>query len=141
MKKKKLKRKIKRLETRLNSLCSKLYNLEQKFEKNDKQLGEDWQAAIKVTNDGYKDLKRAKEEYEKAERSIKNTLGEFNKRIMIIEARTQIDYTKFVNTSNEPPEGKTCDTCMYQCLQDKGQDTPCMGCTADDKKMWKSKGG
>ena len=132
MKKKKLKKKIKNLELRLTRLAVRLDELNKKFKEKDEHLGEDWQAAVRVSNDGYLELKKAKETYEKLERSIKNTLNEFENRLAVIDARTKVDYTQF--------SSKTCDTCKWKPLMEQGgQDIPCMGCTADDKKMWKSK--
>lgn len=42
-------------------------------------------------------------------------------------------------TNSKGENEKTCDTCKWKPLMEQGgQDIPCMGCTADDKKMWKS---
>lgn len=49
--------------------------------------------------------------------------------------RSGVDYSNWFKTE------KTCDTCKWKPLMEQGgQDIPCMGCTADDKKMWKPKG-
>ena len=49
--------------------------------------------------------------------------------------RSGVDYKSWFNF-----EEKTCDTCKWKPLMEQGgQDIPCMVCTADDKKMWKSK--
>ena len=49
--------------------------------------------------------------------------------------RSGVDYKSWFNF-----EEKTCDTCKWKPLMEQGgQDIPCMGCTANDKKMWKSK--
>lgn len=59
-------------------------------------------------------------------------LAGLDSKVDIIKQRTEVDYTKFSE--------KTCDTCKWEPLMEQGgQDIPCMGCTADDKKMWKSK--
>ena len=72
--------------------------------------------------------------------TIKNSVREIRNMVDIVKQRTETDYTQFkplVDTSKGPDTvSKTCDTCLYNGM---GLDGPCMGCTAEDLKMYKQK--
>ena len=68
---------------------------------------------------------------------IQRQINEINDRLRVLDARTRTDYIMY---SEDHKNEKTCDTCKWEPLMEQGgQDIPCMGCTDDDKKMWKSK--
>ena len=123
MKKKKLKKKIEKLEKKYDKLFREAVITRNALNTSEAHVQQCKEAITKLETEAID---------KKEERSIKNTLTEFDKRIMILETRTQTDYTKFSE--------KTCATCKWEPLIEQGvQDMPCMGCTANDKKMWKSK--
>ena len=67
---------------------------------------------------------------------LKSEMHSYDSRLSILDARSRVDYTMYGTNKVE----KTCDTCKWYPLSKQGgQDIPCMGCTTDDKKMWKSK--
>lgn len=76
---------------------------------------------------------------------LKSLMHSYDSRLSVLDARSRVDYTLYCTNGEVIPgkkvEGeKTCDTCKWKpLLEQGGQDIPCMGCTADDKKMWKSK--
>lgn len=126
MKKRKLKKKIKRLRKELeivvhdgkeafNNQSGKISNLGDRYIK----LREDFNNFKQKSNaDG-----------------LQFQINDIYEKLKILKLRTETDYTKFSKN-----EEKTCNTCRwYQLLQQGGQDIPCMGCTDDNKKMWKSK--
>ena len=140
MKKKKLKKKIKKLERKIQWLndCERTLALRcDKFYHNDME--------IKNEISKLKDSKGCKDDIKKLSNRIDDILLSTNylitnvKRIDtrcdVLDRRTQTDYNKIATN-----EEKTCDTCKWKPLSEQGgQDIPCMGCTANDKKMWKSK--
>ena len=67
---------------------------------------------------------------------LKSEMHSYDSRLSILDARSRVDYTMYGTNKVE----KTCDTCKWYPLSKQGgQDIPCMGCTTDNKKMWKSK--
>lgn len=109
MKKKKLKRKIKRLERDIKWLKGCNHNI---VLRND------------ATNSHVEALKKAVTKLEEDNKYYKEWMD-----------RSGVDYKSWFNFDE-----KICSTCKWEPLMKQGgQDIPCMGCTADDKKMWKSK--
>ena len=136
MKKKKLKKKIKKLEKKveeyqsdlsgkIRSLSDAYTNRFNKFNPSDiKNLNARVDGLCMDTN------------------YLRSSIERINGRCDILDRRTQIDYDKIIPKTDETKAEceKTCDTCRWKPLMEQGgQDIPCMGCTADDKKMWKSK--
>lgn len=109
MKKKKLKKKIKKLEKRVSYIFDELCNTIEALNLTESRVVQCKNAITKLEND--------------------------NKYYKEWMDRSGVDYKSWFNFDE-----KTCDTCKWKPLMEQGgQDIPCMGCTADDKKMWKSK--
>lgn len=109
MKKKKLKKKIKKLERDIKRITGFQRDLALRESNNANYIKSCKDAITKLEND--------------------------NKYYKEWMDRSGVDYKSWFNFDE-----KTCDTCKWKPLYDQGgQDIPCMGCTANDKKMWKSK--
>lgn len=116
MKKKKLKKKIKKLERDIKRIAG--------FQR---------ELAVR-TNDNTNRIKSCKEVICILQASL-TKLENDNKYYKEWMDRSGVDYKSWFNFDE-----KTCDTCKWKPLMEQGgQDIPCMGCTANDKKMWKSK--
>ena len=97
--------------------------LKKRIEHLERRIEADENALLKMVPD----IQRTKERV--------NKLEEDNKYYKEWMDRSGVDYKSWFNF-----EAKTCSTCKWEPLMKQGgQDIPCMGCTADDKKMWKSK--
>ena len=140
MKKKKKKKKIKKLEKRVSYLGAKLRGTIDALNSTESHVVQCKNEISKL-----KDSKGCKDDIKKLSNRIDDILLSTNCLIMdvkridtrcdVLDIRTQTDYNKIAQN-----EEKTCDTCKWKPLMEQGgQDIPCMGCTADDKKMWKSK--
>ncbi len=140
MKKKKLKKKIKKLERKIQWLndcertlalrCDKFYHNYVEM-KNDISKLKDG----KGCKDDVKELNNRIDGLYMDTNYLRSSIERINGRCDILDRRTQTDYDKIAQK-----EEKTCDTCKWKPLMEQGgQDIPCMGCTANDKKMWKSK--
>lgn len=109
MKKKKLKKKIKKQKKRVDILFEQLGHTIEALNLSESNVMQCKNAITKLEND--------------------------NKYYKEWMDRSGVDYKSWFDF-----EEKTCDTCKWYPLSKQGgQDIPCMGCTADDKKMWKSK--
>ena len=138
MKKKKLKKKIKHLETMIEHMECRCDNWAMvaretrdnttKYSTKINQLNADIANCCRIINDH-------------ASRLAANrfSIDDIYEKLGILKLRTETDYTSFSKKETKNDE-KTCDTCKWKPLMEQGgQDIPCMGCTANDKKMWKSK--
>ena len=133
MKKKKLKKKIKELEKRVE----KIKELEKRVDSLSNKISNLCDGYIRIRQDQNKQICRINSlEQDKVE--IKNDISKLEKDNKYYKEwmdRSGVDYKSWFDF-----EEKTCDTCKWYPLSKQGgQDIPCMGCTADDKKMWKSK--
>lgn len=145
MKKKKLKKRIKKLEKKVEkyrsnlsdlitrvdiSLTNKIRNLSDAYTNRFNKFNPE---DIKTINDRIDSILMDTN-------YLRTSIQRINVRCDILDRRTQTDYSKVAQQIEETKnEEKTCDTCKWRPLMEQGgQDIPCMGCTADDKKMWKS---
>lgn len=140
MKKKKLKKKIKKLEKKVEKYRGNLSTLIT-------QIDISLTNKIRSLSDAYtnrfnkfnpSDIKNLNDRMDGICTDVnylRTSIQRTNVRCDILDRRTQTDYSKVAQN-----EEKTCDTCKWRPLMEQGgQDIPCMGCTADDKKMWKPK--
>lgn len=131
MKKKKLKKKIEKLEQQVVDM----YNAQNTVLHNLRDRCSTLSDAIDAEVHSYKS------EFG----TVKQSVREIRNKVIRLENDNKY-YKEWIDTApcyrctNSKGENeKTCDTCRWKPLMERGgQDIPCMGCTADDKKMWKS---
>lgn len=131
MKKKKLKKKIEKLEQQVidmyNAQNTVLHNLRDRCS----TLSDAIDAEVHSYKSEFGTVKQSVREMRNKVIRLEND----NKYYKEWMNRSGVDYKSWFDF-----EEKTCDTCKWKPLMEQGgQDIPCMGCTADDKKMWKSK--
>lgn len=112
MKKKKLKKRIKKLEKELKIV---IRNHEETFNTHRTMISNLGMSYIKLRTD----LGMIKDACSKADA---------NKKLNVLKQRTETDQTQFSKPS--------CDTCRYNGM---GIDGPCLGCTKEGLEMYKSK--
>lgn len=146
MKKKKLKKKIKKFERKIQWLndcertlalrCDKLYYNDVEIRNDISKLKDS-----KGCKDDIKEINNRIDGILMDVNYLRTSIQRINVRCDILDRRTQTDYSKVAQQIEETKnEEKTCDTCKWKPLMEQGgQDIPCMGCMANDKKMWKSK--
>ena len=116
MKKKKLKKRIKKLE----KACTNTFNTHREMISN---LGEKY-------TELREDFNRFKQRY--------------NADLEVLKKRTDTDYTQFskpiADTSKGPDDATpNCETCKYKGFDVLFADSPCYGCTAGNYKMYEPK--
>lgn len=133
MKKKKLKKKIKKLEHRVNYICKKLSSTIDSLNLSESHVMQCKEAITRLENQP----NQPTEDIQRQINELKTKISCHDNRLSVLDARSRVDYTMY---STKEEKEKTCDTCKWKpLLEQDGQDIPCMGCTDDDKKMWKSK--
>lgn len=133
MKKKKLKKKIKKLERKIQWLndCERTLALRcDKFYHNDVEIKNDICELkdSKGCKDDIKDLNARMDDLLLSTNYLINSVKRIDTRCDVLDRRTQTDYNGITTKTEE----KTCDTCDYLGLSGCG--TQCVECSANNKK-------
>lgn len=147
MKKKKLKKRIKKLEKESQMIVDKTTEALNAQLRSLRVLRD----RISILDDS---ITKNDQSYKSQFGTIKNSVREIRNMVEILKQRTETDYTQFkplVDTSKGPDtvfvtgekieESPTppCETCKYNGLQSLFADSPCFGCTAGDYKVYEPK--
>lgn len=133
MKKKKLKKKIKELEKRIE----KIKELEKRVDSLSNKISNLGDGYVRIRQDQNKQICRINSlEQDKVE--IKNDISKLendNKYYKEWMDRSGVDYKSWFKT-----DSRSCTDCKYYELINSNGPIPCYGCTSTDKKMFEPKG-